>query len=252
MASQLPVDSHGSGSVTHVPGLECYLCTRSVPVLRQAVSPALLLTLRPAAGDQELLSCGRSAAERRFVRPRRPHSGQMMKRRLRALGALAGILISGAPASGQPGAPVPLDTRVRVELTNGAVLKGLVSAVERDTLYLVAGKTESRRAVATTLIRTLKRSAGRDRWRGARRGALITGVISLAAIGLAVYTDTHSRDVMIPSTFFVVPLGVIFTGLGTGIGAVAAPEKWSERLSFGSAAPGPPVHELRVGVRWRF
>jgi hypothetical protein len=176
----------------------------------------------------------------------------MMKRLLRALLALAGTLIGGTPASGQLGAPVYPGTRVRVELTNGVVLKGLVSAVERDSLYLLADNTASSRAVATAFIRTLQHSVGRDRWRGARRGALVTSVISLAAVGLAVYTDTHSRDVIIPSTLFVVPLGAVFTGLGAGIGAAAAPETWSGRLSVGKAAPALATHELRIGVRWQF
>jgi hypothetical protein len=176
----------------------------------------------------------------------------MTKRLLRTLLALAGTLIGGTPASGQLGAPVYPDTRVRVELTNGVVLKGLLSAVERDSLYLLADNTASPRAVATAFIRTLQLSAGRDRWRGVRRGALVTGVISLAAVGLAVYTDTHSRDAIIPSTLFVVPLGVVLTGLGAGIGAVAAPEKWSGRQSVGKAASAPATHELRIGVRWQF
>jgi hypothetical protein len=175
-----------------------------------------------------------------------------MKRLIRALLAVAGVMMCGTTASGQFSVAAHPDARVRVELANGQVLTGRVASVDRDSLYLRAENAASARAIAMPFIRTLQLSAGRDRWRGARRGTLVTGVISLAAIGMAVYTDTRSRDAIIPSTLFVVPLGVVFTGLGTGVGAVAAPEKWSTRIAVGGAARGLQAQELRVGVRWEF
>ena len=128
---------------------------------------------------------------------------------LGALLALAGALMSGTPARGQVGVPTASDARVRLELTNGRMLKGRIAAVDRDSVYLMADNAASTRAIATTLIRTLQQSEGRDRWRGVRRGALVTGVISLAAITMAVYTNMQSEDAIIPSTLFVVPPGLL-------------------------------------------
>jgi len=132
------------------------------------------------------------------------------------------------------------------------MLTGRITAIDSDSVYLLADYAASTRAIATTFIRALQQSDGRDRWRGVRRGALCTGVVSLAAIGVAVYTDTHSKDAIIPSTRFVVPLGVLLTGVGAGIGAVAAPEKWSDRVSVDGAARRLEPQALRVGVRWEF
>jgi hypothetical protein len=176
----------------------------------------------------------------------------MMKCPLRTLALLSSALICGTSGSAQSGIPVAPDTRVRVELLNGVVLKGLVSAVDRDSLYLFADNTASPRAVAHVFIRTLRQSHGRDRWRGARRGALVTGVISLVAIGFSVYTDSHSKDAIVPSTLFVAPLGLVFTGLGSGVGAVAAPEKWTARTDVSNARPWQQAQEVRLGVRWQF
>lgn len=75
----------------------------------------------------------------------------------------------------------------------------------------------------------------------------MTGVISLAAIGWALHTDAHSQDIIIPSSLFVVPLGVVFTGLGAGVGALAAPERWSRPLQLREATNSSQIRGLQLG-----
>ena len=131
--------------------------------------------------------------------------------------------------------------RIRVETSNGDLVMGRVAMVRGDSLWLRAVRTDSLTVYSGASVRQYEISLGKDRWRGARRGAAITGAISLIAVGLVLRDDlTTTSDIMIPSTLFAAPLGLAFTLLGTGAGALIAGERWSKpetKLRIG-AAPG--------------
>ncbi len=109
-------------------------------------------------------------------------------------------------------------------------------------------------AVPVADVVTYRISNGRDRWRGARRGAVVGALLGIAFVAYAVREDMTSDAIMVSGTAVAVPAAVMFTGVSAGIGAkIAAPDRWSApaplRLGVVSPAPGRVV---RLGVTVRF
>ena len=176
---------------------------------------------------------------------------------MRAPQALALVLLTAAGAASQKVvaqavAVIPVGTRIRVETTNGDLVIGRVSSVRGDSIWLQTARTDTIAVYPGANVRQYEQSGGKDRWRGARRGAAITGAISILAVGLVLRDDlTRRDDIIIPSTVFVVPLGVVFTLMGTVVGALSAGERWSPPRSSLNVGPllGAPG---RIQVAYRF
>jgi hypothetical protein len=123
---------------------------------------------------------------------------------------------------------IPANARVRVETTNGNLETGRVVATRRDSLWLRIDRVDSIAAYPIAGLRTYAVSRGTPRGHGARRGALISGALGLVAVGLSLHADLTTRDdIIIPATLFVAPAAIIFTLVGTGLGALFVEERWA-------------------------
>lgn len=171
--------------------------------------------------------------------------------------AVAILMVMGSqlvprPAHAQEVTAIPSPARIRVETTNGALVTGRVFAVHGDSVWVQPDRENSVVMFTQGTVRQYELSRGRDRWRGARRGALITGAISLIGVGLVLHDDlTTHDDIMIPSTLFAAPIGVLLTLLGTGVGAVSAGERWSPPQPWRGASVGPAMSR-GVSLSYRF
>ena len=143
-------------------------------------------------------------------------------------------------------------TRVRLETPNSTLVTGVVAAYLGDSVSLRVDRSDVTETYAVSSLRSYARSLGVDRWRGARRGALISGGIGLLATALVLREDLKPNDNIIPGTLVVAPAAILFTLLGTGVGALSAREQWSmvQRLSVGTTADTPGRLALVCRIRF--
>jgi len=160
---------------------------------------------------------------------------------------LGGSFVAGrAHAQGVPGPAI--GDRVRLEIADSVRrVTGTVAAHRGDTITV---ETHGEfRLVNIGSIERYELSVGRDRPRGARRGALVGGALGLALLVGAAIEDAHStKDVLVPGVVLVAPLAVGITALGAGVGAIAAPERWETRWARSARRPSA----LRVGLALSF
>ena len=162
---------------------------------------------------------------------------------------LVSTILLAAPASAlgaQPTAALgPLiGERVRFELREGPRADGIVQVVDADTIRLRPhwrrDSTALLRALPLAEVRSYRVAMGRDRWRGARRGSAIGGLIGLALVGAALHVDrTNDREYIIPVTVLAVPAAVILSGVGAGVGAIVAAPRWSAPVVLPTNSPAP-------------
>lgn len=127
---------------------------------------------------------------------------------------------------------VPANTRIRVETANGNLETGRVVTMRCDSIWLQVDRVDSVAAYPVAELRAYAVSLGTPRGHGARRGALISGALGLVAVGLSLHADLTTRDdIMIPGTLFVAPAALLFTLVGTGLGAVLVEERWATTQS---------------------
>jgi hypothetical protein len=145
-------------------------------------------------------------------------------------------------------------TRIRVTTTTGDRMIGRFVRLRGDSLWMSAEDSEGTVVYPGSAMRRFEMSLGRSRWRGARRGAAITGAISLVAIAFAVKADLeYEGDFFIPVSAFVAPAGVLLTLAGAGVGALAAPERWARPLTTINVGYSPQsVGGLSVAYRMSF
>lgn len=207
----------------------------------------MLLTRRPTYCEQDGLWCGRRAAEPCLVSTLLhviTYRAQIM-----AIRTVLQLTVSIACVSqfvatdcaAQVARDLAPGTHVRLETSNSTLVTGVVAALRRDSVSLRIDKSDVTETYAVSSLRAFSRSLGADRWRGARRGALLSGGIGLLATALVLREDLKPSDSYIRGTLFVAPAAILFTLLGTGVGALSAPEQWSrvQRLSVGAQADSP-------------
>jgi hypothetical protein len=93
-------------------------------------------------------------------------------------------------AHGQRPADALLGARVRLEMASGQLVTGTVVGVEADSVRLVSHATAPGVTVQRASIVAYEVSAGRERGRGAKRGALIGGVLGLGVLVASLSSDT--------------------------------------------------------------
>lgn len=130
-----------------------------------------------------------------------------------------------APSRDLRGLGVSAGSRVR--LTAPAVapqpMVGSVAALTADSLLLTRGGG-ARLQIDARQVQSLAVSAGRNRWGWALRGA----VVGLLAGGVIGARAAGSGDETGLAAFAGFVAGVLVgTPLGAGVGAVAAPERWT-------------------------
>ena len=151
-----------------------------------------------------------------------------------ATSALTGLLHAQPPS--QPAA----GQRVRIHLTaDPPRAEGWVARWVDDTLHLrqlvYRGSPDSLRFIPRAHIASYQTSLGRDEGRGLRRGArtgaLIGGGIGLTLLLLGAAADSGCQDYCFGTAIGAVfGAGTTLAGilLGSTIGLLAAPERWSE------------------------
>jgi hypothetical protein len=139
--------------------------------------------------------------------------------------ACAPAAAQGAPSPDLRGLGVSAGSRVRLvaPMVTPAPMVGTVAALTADSLLLSRGGG-ARLQIDTREVRALAVSAGHSRFawalRGAAVGLLVGGIVGAKAAGAGDETGLAA---------FVGFLGgiVVGTPLGAGIGAAAAPERWT-------------------------
>ena len=147
----------------------------------------------------------------------------------------------GRAAFAQSLGGVPAHTRIRVETANGNLATGRVVTMRRDSIWLSVDRVDPVAVYRMAELRAYAVSLGTPRGYGARRGALISGALGLVAVGLSLHADLTTRNaIMIPATLFVAPAALLFTLVGTGLGAVLVEERWatSESVRVGLVPGG--------------
>lgn len=140
----------------------------------------------------------------------------------------------GSPIGAQEQVSPAVGTRLRLDLHTGERVTGTLVAHEADSIRLTAGRADEAMSVAIAAVRSYAVRQGKNRGRGAKVGALIGAAVALPLIALAVRADMECEDICVPFTVYVAPIGVIITGLGAIVGAIAAPARWSQPMPLGT------------------
>jgi hypothetical protein len=160
-------------------------------------------------------------------------AGNNMRIRTHLIGAVVlGVLPIHLRAQSPSSPPLAIGERVRLEIADSARrITGTVVARQGDTVAINPRGAATNILVAAKSIDRYEVSAGRERGRGARRGALVGGALAIGLITVvAIDAANHpQQDVMIPWQIAVLPPAVVITGLGAGVGAIVAPERWETR-----------------------
>ncbi len=167
--------------------------------------------------------------------------------------AICSAFIAAVPVAAQTSPGPPLNVPVRLEMRDGKRITGMVAAFDADTILLDVAARLARGdvplAIPVATVRAYSVSGGRDRWRGARRGALVGSVLGLVLIGVALHADaTTDADLIVSSTMLVVPAAVGIVVIGAGLGALAGPRRWTSPIQMGVGERGAPRGPLRVGI----
>lgn len=148
--------------------------------------------------------------------------------------ALFAVGLAAGPLAAQVLPTPPLGVDVRLDTRDGKRIIGNVAGITSDTVYLRRfareGRSEIPRAIPFATIRAYAVGAGRDRWRGAGRGAIIGATLGLVLVGYALHVDAagDKSDVIVPSIVFAVPGAIVLTAGSALIGSLAAPRRWNE------------------------
>jgi hypothetical protein len=146
--------------------------------------------------------------------------------------------------------PLPaVESRVRVHRIDAPRVVGTVVPWGADT---VAVRTDDSRTVMPIPVASItgyEMLTGRDRWRGARRGAAVGAGVGVLLIGLAIREDLDCGDCYIPASVVAVPAALVLTVLGSGVGTVIAPARWT---TVGARRESRLPTGARVGLRLAF
>jgi hypothetical protein len=161
--------------------------------------------------------------------------------------------IPGRTAGAQALAEVRPNARIKVATTNGLLHIGRVNVIRGDTLWLQDERSDTVAVFPAASLSEYDLSFGRNRWRGARRGALVAGTISLVGAGFGLHEARKSNDADFVSPILVAAtLGVMFTLVGSGVGALLEQERWSgpRAVQLGIAPTGSGRVQLRYQLRF--
>jgi hypothetical protein len=160
---------------------------------------------------------------------------------------------SGRTAGAQALAELRANARIKIATTNGLLHIGRVNVIRGDTLWLQDERSDTVAIFPAASLREYNLSSGRNRWRGARRGALVAGTISLVGAGFGLHETRKSNDAdFVPPIFVAATLGAMFTLVGSGVGALLEQERWSgpRALQLGLASTGSGRVQLRYQLRF--
>jgi hypothetical protein len=119
-----------------------------------------------------------------------------------------------------------IGSRVRLDTASGSRVLGTLVSIDADTLRLAGSGAGATIAVPRALVISFEVSAGRERGRGARRGAIAGGAVGLALIVASLRNDTVTVNRQSSDLHVAVPVAIGLVALGAGIGAAVAPERW--------------------------
>lgn len=146
--------------------------------------------------------------------------------------------------------PLPaVEARVRVHRVDAPRVVGTVVAWGPDTVAVRTDDSRTVTPIPVAAITGYEQLTGRDRWRGARRGAAIGAGVGVLLIGLAIRDDLDCSDCYIPATVVAVPAALVLTVVGSGVGAVIAPARWT---TYGARRESRLPTAARVGFRLGF
>ena len=145
-----------------------------------------------------------------------------------------------------------IGSRVRLEITSGAQVIGTIVALESDTIRVASRNAAV--AVPRNSVMSYDVSLGRERGRGARRGALAGGALGFAVVVASLGRDTATVNRQPSDLRAAVPIGIGLLALGAAIGSALAPEQWDAARSVASAfrVRAGTCPEPCVAVRYRF
>jgi hypothetical protein len=155
-------------------------------------------------------------------------------------------------APGQRVTEALVGSRVRLETTNGAQAIGTIVSVDADSIRLESNRQNSPISLPRADVLSYDVSAGRERGRGAKRGAIVGGGLGLALVVASLRNDTatvHRRDSDLRQS---VPIAVGITALGAGIGAALAPERWEPGRRTAARIRLVSCPRQCVALRYRF
>jgi hypothetical protein len=171
-----------------------------------------------------------------------------------SISCMALALLAAAPLRGQASPRLEVGDRVRLETRDGVRIVGTVTSLGRDTIRLRGDRMGATATLPLASVHGYQIPDGRDRWRGARIGALVGAAAGAGLVALALHVDaTADGDIMIPATFFAAPAALGLVLVGTGVGAAAAPERWTELapLRVGGVRHPPAGPSVRLGFALR-
>ena len=143
---------------------------------------------------------------------------------MRKASVIAALVVSTASAKAQnlPAEGTPIQAR-----TDFGIVTGIVQRRAADSLWIL-DSTFQLRPLVRPEIREMS-TYGIQWARGAKRGALVGGIIGAMGLGAAIWADTHMEGecICIPASFVVAPIAVGLPIVGAGVGLVFAPSGWS-------------------------
>ncbi len=144
-------------------------------------------------------------------------------------------------------------TRIRVATTDADTFQGTVVALGPDTLRLAVDGVERPLALAMTSLRTIAHSEGVDRGSGALSGLRNGAIVGAVLVGAGLLIDRRSQsECFCGASVLLVPAAVLTTTIGAAVGALSAPERWSDPRPVGARGDAGRGVLLRIGVRVRF
>jgi hypothetical protein len=130
-------------------------------------------------------------------------------------------------AHGQRITDALIGSRVRLDTASGSLVTGTLMSIDADTIRLANSGAGTMVAVPRARVISFDVSAGHERGRGARRGALAGGAVGLVVIAASLRNDTTTVNRQPSDLRLAVPVGLGLVALGAGIGAALAPERWA-------------------------
>lgn len=173
--------------------------------------------------------------------------------RVRLVAAIA-ITVRVLPIGAQSVPERVEDTRLRIETRQGSLWTGRVVRVGGDSIFLREDRQHGIMAIAQRDVRRIAESTGVRRARGAKRGAMVGGVLGIALIVAAARLDASFVENDGAATDLAVPVAVGVTLIGTGLGAASAAEGWkaTQELKMGAGIGMTETRSIALNVRIPF
>lgn len=143
--------------------------------------------------------------------------------------AVAALMIVAGEASAQQ---FPAKgTRIQAK-TDFGLVAGIVQRRATDSIW-VADPNSGVRVLRRFEVREIS-TYGTQWGRGARRGAIVGGILGAITLGTAIWMDTHweGECICVPITYIAAPVSLGLPLIGAGVGVMFAPDGWSKPKTY--------------------